>query len=63
MKRRRSRQQVDLFSMAPEPPLLRFPPINRSQAVQLLAKLLEEVMQAPDGQLPVTEVRHEQDQR
>lgn len=61
MKRRRSPLQVDLFSMAPAPPVLRLPQPNRSQAVQLLAKLLEEIARAQDSQYPVTEARHEQD--
>jgi hypothetical protein len=62
MKRRRSPQQADLFSMAPEPAALHLPEPHRSQAVQWLAKLLEEAARTQNSQLPVTEVRHEQDQ-
>jgi hypothetical protein len=62
MKRRRSPRQVDLFSMVPEPAALPLPQPHRGQAVQLLAKLLEEVARASESPLPVTEVRHEQDQ-
>jgi hypothetical protein len=62
MKRGNAQEQTDLFSNVPAPPALTTLQLHHNELVELIGRLLWEVVQGPATQAS-KENAHEQDQR
>ena len=61
MKHATAQEQTDLFSNAPAPPALATLQLHHDELVDLISRLLWQVVQGPTNQV-CTENAHEQDQ-